>query len=47
MRGTVPLLYHDDQLVAVGDLCLAADLPRGAEDGPFWRPEWSGHADLY
>jgi tRNA(Ile)-lysidine synthase len=47
MRNAVPLLYHDDELVAVGDICLAADLPQGADDGPFWRPEWHGHADLW
>jgi tRNA(Ile)-lysidine synthase len=46
MRASVPLLFHDDELVAVGDLGLAADLPQGADDGPFWRPEWTGHADL-
>jgi tRNA(Ile)-lysidine synthase len=46
MRGAVPLLYHDHELVAVGDICLAADLPQEIEDGPFWRPEWSGHARL-
>jgi tRNA(Ile)-lysidine synthase len=46
MRGAVPLLYHDDELVAVADICLAADLPQEAGDGPFWRPVWSGHASL-
>jgi len=47
MRSAVPLLYHGEQLVAVGDICLAADLPRGTDDGPFWRPQWSDHAALH
>jgi len=46
MRSTVPLLYHKDVLVAIGDICLADDLPQSAGDGPFWRPVWSGHARL-
>jgi tRNA(Ile)-lysidine synthase len=46
MRNAVPLLYHDDQLIAVADICLADDLPQGAGDGPFWRPQWTGHARL-
>jgi tRNA(Ile)-lysidine synthase len=46
MRDRVPLLYHDDALVAVGDICLAAGLPQARADGPFWRPVWSGHAEF-
>lgn len=46
MRSAVPLLYHDDELIAVADICLAADLPQETEDGPFWRPDWRGHAEL-
>lgn len=46
MRSRVPLLYHDDRIVAVADICLA-DLPRDAADGPFWQPTWRGHARLY
>ena len=46
MRNSVPLLYHGDELVAVGDLALADGLPRSPDDGPFWRPQWSGHARL-
>ena len=46
MRNAVPLLYHDDQLIAVADICLADDLPHAASDGPFWRPQWTGHARL-
>jgi len=46
MRSAVPLLYRGEQLVAVGDLCLAADLPQAPDDAPFWRPSWSGHARL-
>jgi tRNA(Ile)-lysidine synthase len=47
MRAAVPLLYHDDRLIAVADLCLAAELPHSADDAPFWRPVWSGHAPLH
>lgn len=46
MRGRVPLLFHDDQLIAVADMCLAGDLPQTAADAPFWRPVWRGHAPL-
>jgi tRNA(Ile)-lysidine synthase len=46
MRGRLPLLYHDDELVAVADLCLASDLPQASADGPFWQPVWTGHAPL-
>ncbi|HEY5666743.1 MAG TPA: tRNA lysidine(34) synthetase TilS, partial [Gammaproteobacteria bacterium] len=27
MRGLLPLLFHDDELIAVADLCLASDVP--------------------
>ena len=46
MRSTVPLLYRSDVLIAVGDICLADELPQASGDGPFWRPVWSGHARL-
>lgn len=46
MRQIVPLLYHDDEIVAVADLCLADDLPHVKTDGPFWRPLWHGHDRL-
>lgn len=46
MRNSVPLLYHGDDLVAVGDLALADGLPQTPDDAPFWRPQWSGHARL-
>jgi tRNA(Ile)-lysidine synthase len=46
MRERVPLLYRDDRLIAVGDLCLADDLPQSEDDAPFWRPVWTGHARL-
>lgn len=46
MRSTVPLLYHDDRIVAVADICLADDLPHDRRDGPFWRPLWRGHPRL-
>jgi tRNA(Ile)-lysidine synthase len=46
MRGRIPLLFHDDRLVAVGDLGLADALPQSADDAPFWRPVWTGHPRL-
>ena len=46
MRSRLPLLYRDDALVAVADMCLAADLPASPDDGPFWRPVWTGHSQL-
>lgn len=46
MRGAVPLLFHEERLVAVADICLADDLPQSSDDAPFWRPVWSGHARL-
>jgi tRNA(Ile)-lysidine synthase len=46
LRNTVPLLYHDDELIAVADICLADDLPQTAGDGPFWRPVWDSRPPL-
>lgn len=46
MRSTVPLLYHDERIVAVADICLADDLPHDRGDAPFWRPLWRGHPRL-
>lgn len=45
MRARVPLLYHEDMLVAVADLCLAADLPASSA-GPRWRLRWTAHAPV-
>jgi len=46
MRGAVPLIYHDDRLIAVADICLADDLPQTPDDAPFWRPVWTNHPRL-
>ena len=46
MRGSVPLLFHGDELVAVADICLADSLPQGPGDGPFWRPVWRSRPSL-
>lgn len=46
MRGRLPLLFHNDELIAIADLSLAGDFPQAPEDGPFWRPVWTGHAPL-
>jgi tRNA(Ile)-lysidine synthase len=45
MRARIPLLYRDDQLVAVADLWLA-DETRAASDEPRWRVVWSRHPPL-
>ena len=47
MRAAVPLLSCDERIIAVADLVLADGLPQGADDGPFWRPVWTGHAPLH
>lgn len=46
IRPRVPLLYHDDRLVAVADLGLAGDLPPAEPDEPRWQPRWSEHPRL-
>ena len=46
MRARVPLIYFEDQLVAIADLALADDLPQSSSDAPFWTPQWSGHSPL-
>jgi len=44
MRARVPLLFREDELVAVGDLAVA-ELPE-ADKGMRWRPVWTGHRRL-
>ena len=42
-RDRVPLLYLDDELLSVGDLCLcqSARFQSSAQDGqPLWRLHW-------
>lgn len=46
MRDHVPLLYRDDKLIAIADLCLSDDLPSTPADAPFWRPAWTNHPPL-
>jgi len=46
MRPRIPLLYHRDALVAVGDLWLA-DYTRAAASEPQWRIAWTNHPPLY
>lgn len=47
MRSRIPLLYHDGELVAVGDLWVAD--ARGIETGAerAWRVRWTEHPALY
>lgn len=45
MRSRIPLLFHGDRLVAVGDLWLA-DETRAAPAEPRWRVAWTNHPPL-
>jgi tRNA(Ile)-lysidine synthase len=45
MRARIPLLYRDDDLVAVGDLWVA-DGTRAAGEEPRWGVVWSNHPPL-
>lgn len=46
MRARIPLLYREDELVAVGDLWLA-DETRRVSDEPRWRVTWTNHPPLH
>jgi tRNA(Ile)-lysidine synthase len=46
MRGRIPLLYRGAQLVAVGDLWLAAETRAVDATEPRWRVHWTGHPPL-
>lgn len=45
MRARVPLVYHADRLVAVGET-LVGDLPAPAAGRAGWTPRWTGHPRL-
>jgi tRNA(Ile)-lysidine synthase len=46
MRSRIPLLYRGAQLVAVGDLWLAAETRVEDATEPRWRVHWTGHPPL-
>ncbi len=46
MRSRIPLLFRGAQLVAVGDLWLAAETRAADAAEPRWRVHWTGHPPL-
>lgn len=46
LRGRIPLLYRDDELVAVGDLWIAAAVAEPPDAGPCWQVSWTDHPPL-
>ncbi|HZL96031.1 MAG TPA: tRNA lysidine(34) synthetase TilS, partial [Vicinamibacterales bacterium] len=47
MRSRIPLLYRGQQLVAVGDLWLAAETRAAAAAEPRWCVRWTGHPPVH
>ena len=43
MRDRVPLLYRGDELAAIGDLWLSADVDAATASEPRWRVRWTEH----
>ncbi len=46
MRSRIPLLFRGAQLVAVGDLWVAAETRAADATEPRWRVHWTGHPPL-
>ena len=46
LRGRIPLLYRDGELVAVGDLWIAAAVAEIDNPAPRWRVAWTDHPPL-
>ena len=46
LRGRIPLLYRDDELVAVGDLWIAAAVAELPDGEPCWQISWTDHPPL-
>jgi len=44
MRNRIPLLYRDEQLVAVGDLWVSDDVRHS--DPPYWVVRWANHPPI-
>jgi len=43
MRDRVPLLYRGDELAAIADLWLSADIDAAPASEPRWRVQWTEH----
>ena len=43
MRDRVPLLYRGDELAAIADLWISADVDSAPSSEPRWRVEWTEH----
>jgi tRNA(Ile)-lysidine synthase len=43
MRDRVPLLYRGDELAAIGDLWVSADVDLAPASEPRWRVQWTDH----
>lgn len=46
LRGRIPLLYRDAELVAVADLWISAAAAEAAAAGPQWEVSWTDHPPL-
>ena len=46
MRGRIPLLYRDDDLVAVADLWLSDDIRQAQAGEPVWQVNWTDHPTI-
>jgi len=46
LRGRIPLLYRGAELVAVGDLWIAAAVAELPDAGPSWQVAWTDHPPL-
>ena len=46
LRGRIPLLYHNDQLVAVGDLWISATVSGLPDSESGWQISWINHPQL-
>ena len=43
MRDRVPLLFRGDELAAIGDLWISADVDAAPASEPRWRAQWTEH----
>ena len=46
MRSRIPLLYRDDDLVAVADLWLSDDIRQAQAGEPVWQVNWTDHPTI-
>jgi tRNA(Ile)-lysidine synthase len=47
MRDRVPLLFRGDDLAAIGDLLISADVDSAPASEPRWRVRWTEHAPVH